>query len=214
MYFFDNFNPGYKEVLGARYLVCSLDCPIIGTPNYLNYNSIWFNSKYRILENDGAYAFVTLPKKVILGSNITESLNFLNQVEQSASILDQDSEITRVLDVDCSLKDYENTNFTSITAKIECQSGGYLVLGAYNDGNWVATTNKISKKIELANGYFVGLELPTGKSTIEIEHKSRLRLASIKFSALILTFYFASLCIFHRKWLWRRTIRATTFRAK
>lgn len=186
MYFYNNYNYNYKNMLGVRYLVCTLECPIIGTKEYLNFKNIWADSKFRILENDKAQSFAYLPKKVIVSSSTNESLDILKLGSQVNSVIDAESSNPTELNADCVFLNMKNQKFTKITASIRCNSEGYLILSSYNDGNWGASLNNTTQKIETANGYLVGLKLFKGINNVHLEHESKLKLASYKFSVVVL----------------------------
>lgn len=207
MYFYDSSNLMLKEFLGARFLICSTKCSSISSEGYGNYKLIWSNQKFEIYENDQARSFISLPNKYIMTNNFQKNIDVFNQNDQSAWILDENATKPRVIDSDCKLNDYTNRKFTIIKSSINCQSSGYLVISAFNDGNWAATVNGASRKVEVANGDLVGLKLLQGKNEIHLEHRTELRIASAKASAIFLVFYLLTIGLLHRKRLAKKFSR-------
>ena len=139
MYFYDNHNYRYKELLGAKYLVCSLACPIKDNKSYFNYFTIWKNEKYRILENSKADAFLTLPRQILIQNGIVEGLSYMVDESFDAFVSDSRSINPTKKLADCKFLELTNRDFQIINATIECYSKGLLILNAYNDANWTAT---------------------------------------------------------------------------
>jgi hypothetical protein len=199
MYFYDNHNYRYKELLGAKFLVCSLACPIKDSKSYFNYLTIWKNEKYRILENSKADAFLTLPRQIVIQNGIVEGLNYMVDESVDAFVLDSSSTTPTKIFTDCKFLKVTNRGFQKIEANIECDSKGLLILNAYNDGNWTAKNNKDPVVTVIANGFLVGISLEPGMNSIQIQHEAKDRNLVVKVSGISAGMYLLFFLIRNRK---------------
>lgn len=199
MYFYDNHNYRYKELLGAKYLVCSLACPIKDSERYFNYLTIWKNEKYRILENSKADAFLTLPSQVLIQNGIVEGLSYMVDESFDAFVLDSRSTNPNKIFADCKFLNSTHRGFQKIEANVECSSKGFLILNAYNDGNWTAKNNKKTTTPMVANGFLVGIRLEPGMNSIQIQHEAKDRNLVVNVSLISAGMYLLFLLIKNRK---------------
>lgn len=188
IYFYDNFGYRYKELLGARFLICSFNCSAKSSALYQDYKLVWSNSTYELYENENAHGFATLPKKILMSFKPQESLVELSNNKQYDSVVESSTFDKKVKNVECYFLDKRNEKYKEVFATVSCKSDGYLVISAFNDGNWKGYINGDSVKVGKANGNLVMVKLQPGINELNVKHVSTSRdfMMPISFMLIIL----------------------------
>ena len=194
MYLYDGFETGYKELLGARYLVCTLNCSTVKNQTYSNYELIWSNKKFEIFENPEAIKFVSLSSISQLESQSQDlNQNFINSKTNKniANLKQINNQVQR-----CEILNIEKKYFRTISARVYCSDNDSLIVSAFNDGNWFASINGESRQLKKNPIDIVEIELDKGLNYISVDHKSETRnklLFTSLFSLLLYTLLFSFL---------------------
>jgi hypothetical protein len=187
MYLYDSFEAGYKELLGARFLVCTLKCPNLENQTYSNYVQIWSNQNFKILDNRKAVQFVSLSSNFGQENRIKEfgkNVNYsseINSAESSEKITESGQK--------CAILNVDNQSFSSISARVFCREEDYLIVSAFDDGNWSASRNGKAAQLQKMENNLVYVRLEKGMNSVSIDHKSQTRDITMYISLIGLLIY-------------------------
>lgn len=192
VYFYNNLPPAYKELLGARYLICE-KCKSEEMKNYSYYNEIWSLGSLKLFENEKAQNYLTAPRYVTFFpesvTSLREQLELNNFASESAFVPNNNLDSSETFGTKCEISRMSQHRFQKFIAVVDCETNGVMVLNSYNDGNWRAKINGKSTNILAVNGKLVGITLNRGLNNVQISHEPHLRNYLFRFGGFFIAIY-------------------------
>lgn len=202
IYFYNSMPTSYKELLGARFLVCE-DCNDEVLRSYANYKQIWKYGSFNLFENSRANEYLKVPANITyFPEGIT---NFQNELDRSESpgesvfVQDNDLQTTRTSRTECTVSDFSQEQFERFRANVSCKTRAILVLNFFNDKNWRAKINGKSTVPFSVNGNLVGINLEEGTNNVQIFHEPILRNHLFRYGGIFIFAYLISLVLFRNR---------------
>lgn len=202
IYFYNNMPIPYKELLGARFLVCE-ECSDQVLKSYANYDEIWRYGAFELFENSRAHGYLKVPANITyFPEGVT---NFRNELERSESpvdsvfVQDNDLQSPRTLRTECKVSGISQEQFEQFSATVLCKTKAVLVLNSFNDKNWRARINGTSSIPFSVNGNLVGINLEEGTNNVQIFHKPILRNHLFRYGGIFIFVYLFLLVLLRNK---------------
>lgn len=202
IYFYNSMPVAYKELLGARFLVCE-GCNDEVLENYANYEQIWKYGSFKLFENSRAHGYLKVPSNITyFPEGVT---NFRNELERSESpsesvfVQDNDLQTPKTSRTECTVLDFSQDQFERFRANVSCKTGAILVLNSFNDKNWRAKINGKSTVPFSVNGNLVGVNLEVGTNNVQIFHEPILRNYLFRYGGIFIFAYLLSLVLLRNK---------------
>jgi hypothetical protein len=192
IYFYNSFPSTYKEILGARFLVCE-ECTEEELKIYPNYREVWKFGTLKLFENRKAHGYLTVPRNVTYFpkgvSDFRNELELSESPEESVFIEENDLATPRTSRTECTFSEFSQNQFEQFSAKVFCETNGVLVLNSFNDKNWRAKVNGSATTSFSVNGNLVGVNIQAGHNNVEISHEPILRNHLFRYGGIFLAAY-------------------------
>ena len=202
IYFYNSLPSSYKELLGARFLVCE-ECTGDELKSYPSYKEIWKFGNFKLFENLKAHFYLTVPEYV---TYFPEGVsNFQRELEQSEfpgdSVFVQEIDLAtpRTSRTECKVSEISQNQFEHFSANVFCETNGVLVVNSFNDENWRARVNGSVVTPISVNGHLVGVNLQVGFNSVEISHEPILRNHLFRYGGIFIAAYVLPLAFKNNK---------------
>jgi glycosyltransferase involved in cell wall biosynthesis len=192
VYFYNNLAPSFKELLGARFLVCD-ECTVSELESYPGYDEVWNLGSLKLLENKSASSYATIPRNVRFFqagvSNFPNELRLSDVPSDSVFVQSQDVEGPTSMTTNCVISKDRQSGFQLFEISAKCETEAILVINSFNDGNWRANVNGIPATPYSVNGNLVGLSLEPGSNRVELFKEPVLRDNLLRYGGVFVAAY-------------------------